>query len=175
METPSAHAALKHFIGQAESIGHLLLRAMKCRIKARDLRQVGPQLHHPLDGRQVVRLVQRHKGNELFQSCHNVGIDQRRPGELQPAMSHPVPNGDGSQSAAVLLKGPLGQMRERLRMPKTLGGARQGDFGQHLSALIFRFEPRGRAQTFNLSARHKVQLRDRPRRKWRTSGSKSRR
>ena len=130
---------------------------MKGRIKAGDLRQVGPQLHHAPDGRQVMWLVQWHKGNEFFQPRYHVRIDERRPGEPGPAMRHPMPNGNGSQTAAVMFKSPACQIGEGFRMSKTISGAIQGDFREQMSELIFCFEARGRTQAFNLAAGGKLE------------------
>ena len=50
---------------------------MKCRIKTGNLRYQGQCAHHDAYGGKVKRLVQRRKGDKLFEFVKNIGRDER--------------------------------------------------------------------------------------------------
>ena len=67
METVAPHPGLVVFPGQCIEVGDLRVSAVKCRIETRNLWHLRLRLTHCADRRQIVRLMQGCKWDQLFQ------------------------------------------------------------------------------------------------------------
>jgi hypothetical protein len=78
--------------GQGALHGGLL--RMEGGVEAGHLRQLGVQILHMGDGRQVVRLVQRRQRAQLLQGRSRGVVHLHRLAVVRAAVHHPVPHGD---------------------------------------------------------------------------------
>ena len=125
---------------------------MKGGVETGDLSERGAQLAQRLDGRQIVRLVQRRERRERFEPGQCVRIDDDRCVVMLAAMHDPVAGADQMTRMTARLQ-PVKQPGERGFVIH--GGGGQGT-GQRLS-VVMRRECRGRANAGNHALRRALQ------------------
>ena len=101
MEAVTTHAAVGDRLGQRKGLGDGRLAAVKRRVEAGDLRQRWRTLHQRPDRREIVRLVQRRKRNELLERADHGRVDADRLAVFEPAMNHAVADGDEPMLAEI--------------------------------------------------------------------------
>ena len=83
----SLHAGLANFARQRNELGHRRLSTMETGIEAGHLRHVGQLFKDGFDGREIVRLMKRRKGNQFLEFCENLPVSRRvGPSKTTPAV-----------------------------------------------------------------------------------------
>ena len=120
----TTHAALGDRRRQRERLRDLGLHAMKRRIEARDLRQIGTKLTEYLDRLEVVRLMQRRERRQLRERGHHFGRDEHGLGEVHAAMHDAMPDRHEVMIGALAAQ-EFDQVMDRAVVPQ-FGAARPG-------------------------------------------------
>src|SRR5262245_65845694 len=102
MKAVAAYALIVEALRDGKAIGDLGVAPMEGRIEAGDLKHARLPLQDCLDRRQVVRLMQRRKGNEAPQALDDFRCDRRRLPIFATAM-HDAMTHRSRQSATDLL------------------------------------------------------------------------
>ena len=92
MEAVALHAPLPYVLRQRHQLCHGRLSPMEARVEAGDLGHVWQNSGNGIDGREVVRLMQRCEWHEPAQVREDLWYDDRRSRVLRPAMDNPVPD-----------------------------------------------------------------------------------
>ena len=150
MKTVAPHASFVQLDRQREHLRQLRLGAMKRRVEASHLWQIGLLGHQQLDRCQVVRLVQRRQGYELLQVADNHRIQPRRRRIQQPPVHHPVTDTHQAMPARVGAQKP-GQVANRPLMAQHLAVGPEL-FADDRAVRVHRLEVGRRVKAFELTA-----------------------
>jgi hypothetical protein len=148
------------------------LAAVEARVEAGHLRYAGQPVEDRLDGRHVVRLVERRQGDEGAQLFEDLSRDDCRTGELRSAMDDAVADAEDTGPAEPRAQ-PGGQSVERA--PPVAYRPAQRVVGELLARAVLGGEPWRRPDALDLSPRFRRQAASAGRARRRTSGSTSRR
>ena len=99
MKTIATNSLVGKSPRQAKLLRDLRLRAMECRVKAGHLRQVRGPLADRSNRRQIMWLVQRRQRRQIVQLRQHGIVNPHGGDKLDPAMNHPVPDGDEAMTA----------------------------------------------------------------------------
>ena len=88
-----------------EMVGDLAVAAVKRRVEARDLDQFRPTREQCLNGREVIRLMQRRKRDVALETGQHCMIDDHRSIILRATMNHTM--ADGGQGEGLRLPQPI--------------------------------------------------------------------
>ena len=111
MEAVALHPGVTDRLGKGDQLRDGGLPPVEAGVEAGHLRDTGELLLHRLDGAEVVRLVQRGKGDEGLEVPHHFGCDDAGAGVLGPSVHHPVPDAE-DPGAAVAGAEPGGELGE---------------------------------------------------------------
>src|SRR5829696_5780788 len=119
MKAVAPHARFGHRAREGEQLRDVWLVAVKRRIEARDLWELGKSLSENSDRRQVVGLMKGSQRYELLELFQDMLVDQHGRRERNTAVDDPVANRLKAIVTPVLTD-PASQMSEGLLMPEWL-------------------------------------------------------
>jgi hypothetical protein len=156
VKTVAPHAGVVQLHGNGEAARDVGIGGVKRGVEAGDLRQARPALDQGADRRQVVRLMERRKGNQFFERGDNTGVEPHRLRILHPAVDDAVADRREFEAAAL----PAQKIRE-IGDRAVVTEARPlapGLLGQRLAVGAARGEAWRRIETLDLAANDGIEL-----------------
>jgi hypothetical protein len=152
VETVPAHAGLGEFPRDGEHLGERRLAAMKGRVEAGHLRQLGRDLGDGGYGREVVRLVQRRQRLQLCERSQHFGVHEDRSSVAGSAVDDTV--SDGGRARAEQFDDCLHEHLGRRPVVEALH--RPAPFGDSLALVVHDLEPGRDADLLDLPLEHQA-------------------